>query len=270
MKPSIALPPRLFDRIRIVMVSTSHPGNIGAAARALKTMGLARLVLVEPRFADALSHPDALAFAVGAADVLERARVCETLTEALADCHWAVAMSARGRDISLPEIDPRSAAAKAIDLVASGSGGGESRQIAFVFGSERYGLDNEDVMKCQAVCAVPTDPGYSSLNLAQAVQIVAYECRLAALALTAATGPMPENSGGKSAAQAPLATIEECEQFYEHLQRALIALDFLKAEHPKKLMHRLRRLFARAGLEHEEVNILRGICTAILTPQRKQ
>ena len=268
MKPSIALPVRLFERIRIVLVSTSHPGNIGAAARALKTMGLARLVLVEPRFADALSHPDALAFAVGAADVLERAQVCETLTEALADCHWAVAMSARGRDISLPEIDPRGAAAKAIDLVASS--GGESRQIAFVFGSERYGLDNEDVMKCQAVCAVPTDPGFSSLNLAQAVQIVAYECRLAALASTAGAGPMPENSGGKSAAQAAPATIEEHEQFYEHLQRALIALDFLNAEHPKKLMHRLRRLFARAGLEHEEVNILRGICTAILTPQRKQ
>jgi len=241
-----------LDRIRIVLVSTSHPGNIGAAARALKTMGLSRLSLVTPRYADALTDSDALALATGAADVLANTSIHPTLASALEGCVWAVAMTARNRFYSPPEMSPRAAAQRAVQLGASDG------EVAFVFGSERYGLDNEDVLTCQACCVIPTSSNYSSLNLAQAVQIAAYECQLASRDQTSEIDP----------AVAQLATIEEREQLFTHLQEALIAIDFLDPVNPKKLMQRLRRVFSRNHLEHEEVNILRGICSGILTTRK--
>lgn len=241
-----------LQRIRFVLESTSHPGNIGATARALKTMGLAHLSLVTPRYADAIHHADALALATGADDVLSAAEVHPTLTSALQDCVWTVALTARNRFYSPSMMSPREAAQRAFEVASQGG------KVAFVFGSERYGLDNDDVMTCQAVCAIPTSASYSSLNLAQAVQIVAYECQLASLATATVTHADP----------ATLATIEEREQLYTHLQEALIAIEFLDRDTPTKLMHRIRRIFARNELEHEEVSILRGICSNILAPRR--
>lgn len=255
-----------LSRIRIVLVSTSQRGNIGAAARALKTMGLSRLHLVTPRFDDALDHPEALAFAASATDVLSQTQIHATLDDALAGCSWAVAMTARNRDISIPEIDVRNAVARAISLTSTAMDAttDSANEIAFVFGSERYGLDNEDVMKCQVCCTLPTSPDYTSLNLAQAVQIIAYECRLAALAVTDQTEAAPQ------AESLQFAPLEQREQFFAHLQEALIAIGFLNPEYPKKLMQRLRRLFARTELEQEEINILRGICTAILSERKSK
>ncbi len=253
--------------IRIVLVSTSQRGNIGAAARALKTMGLSKLHLVTPRFDDALGHPEAVAFAASATDVLAQTKIHATLDEALAGCSWAVAMTARNRDISVPEMEVRNAVAKAITLTSTVTDAATHsfNEVAFVFGSERYGLDNEDVMKCQVCCTLPTSPDYTSLNLAQAVQIIAYECRLAALAASDASVAPIETQ------EQPLqfASHEQREQFFAHLQEALIAIEFLNPEYPKKLMQRLRRLFARTELEQEEISILRGICTAILSQRRK-
>lgn len=243
-----------LERIRVVLVSTSHPGNIGAAARALKTMGLSRLALVTPRYDDALSDADALAFATGADDVLAAATIHPNLASALEGCVWAVAMTARNRFYSPPEMTPKAAAQRAVRLAADGG------DIAFVFGSERYGLDNEDVLTCQACCVIPTSATYSSLNLAQAVQIATYECQLASLETAKA--------GVSDPAVARLATIEEREQLFAHLQEALIAIDFLDPVNPKKLMQRLRRVFSRNDLEHEEVNILRGICSGILSTRK--
>jgi len=255
--PPASEAPGALDRIRIVLVSTSHPGNIGAAARALKTMGLSRLALVTPRYDDALSDADALAMATGAADVLAATTIHPTLSSALQGCVWAVAMTARNRFYSPPEMTPRVAAQRAVQLATDGG------DVAFVFGSERYGLDNEDVLTCQACGIIPTSATYSSLNLAQAVQIAAYECQLASLD----AAPAHQASVGEPAV-ARLATIEEREQLFTHLQEALIAIDFLDPGNPKKLMQRLRRVFSRNDLEHEEVNILRGICSGILSTRK--
>jgi tRNA/rRNA methyltransferase len=161
----------LFQRLRFVLVETSHPGNVGAAARALKTMGFTNLVLVRPRYPDVLSHPEAIAFASGAQDILESARIVETVEEALAGCDLVAAVSARLREFSPPVVTPRELA----ESVAHRQGG----DVAFIFGSERYGLPNEVVMNCQALINIPANPAYSSLNLAQAIQLLAYESRVA-------------------------------------------------------------------------------------------
>lgn len=240
-----------LGRIRVILVGTSHPGNVGSIARAMKTMGLTELVLVAPRDPLVLRHSEAVALASGAADLLEAARVVATLPEALSHCHYAVALSARRRELSVPALDPGGAA----DLLVERASLGEC--VALVFGSERYGLDNEDVMRCNAIASIPANPAYTSLNLAMAVQIMAYECRRAAL-----TGAAPAPEGPRSAVA--MATHAEREQLFEHLERALVAVGFLDPQHHPKLMHRLRRLFARTGLEADEVNILRGICKAIL------
>lgn len=213
----------------------------------MKTMGLSDLRLVAPRYCDALSDPEALALATGAADILGRARIHGDLNEAIADCQWTAALTARSRDLAPPEASPREAAQAAVTRARA------SQTVAFVFGSERYGLDNTSVMRCSRCCTIPTSADYSSLNLAMAVQIIAYECQLASLDL-----------GDKVPAAIEMATQQEREQFYAHLEHALVALQFLDPEHHTKLMFRLRRLFARADLEHDEVNLLRGICTAIM------
>ena len=229
-------------RVRIVLVRTTHPGNIGAAARAMKTMGLARLALVDPRrFPD----PQAEAMATGADDVLAAAHVCATLDEALAGTTLAIALTARRRELSHLALDAREAAGLA---AAESAQGGE---VALVFGTEISGLANDEVIKCQRVAHIATSPTYSSLNLAAAVQVMAYELHVAA------SGPaVPDNQ------RFDAATFEDIESFYAHLERNAVASGFLEPANPGRLMERLRRLFGRTRLEREELNLLRGILTA--------
>lgn len=242
-----------FTSTRFVLVEPSHPGNVGAAARALKTMGFSRLVLVAPRVPHVQSDPDAIAMASGADDVLASAHVVPTLGDALSGVHWSIALTARSREYGPPRLAPRAAAEQACRQVGTGD-------IAFVFGNERTGLSNEHVEQCRALAHIPANPAYSSLNLAQAVQVLAYELRIAFLEQASAPAPLPEAG--------TLAQSDEIERMYVHLENALVALDFLDPRNPKKLMPRLRRLFARSGLEREEVNILRGIAKHILLKSR--
>jgi tRNA/rRNA methyltransferase len=241
----------VFNRLRIVLVDTSHPGNIGAVARAMKTMGFSDLRLVNPRFEDALTNPDAIAFASGAQDILASAKVVDRIEDALLDCHFVAAVSARLREFSPPVIAPREFADKLVN--------GMTQPVALIFGSERYGLPNEIVMNSNVLINVPANPDYSSLNLAQAVQILAYECRMSALANSAYVAPKPEVGF-----QGELASIEQIDRMYQHLEQALVKIEFLDPQNPKKLMPRLKRLFSRAQIEVEEVNIIRGISKGII------
>lgn len=236
--------PEIFSQTCFVLVEPSHPGNVGASARALKTMGFSRLVLVAPRVAQPHLTPEAVAMASGASDVLAGVQIVETLDEALAGSCWSVALSARRREYAPPLMSARIAAVEARECVQQG-------QIAIVFGNERVGLSNRDVERCRALCAVPANPHYSSLNLSQAVQILAYELRNA---FTESTWPARGRAGVTDPAHA-----DDIESMFAHLERALIALDFLDPANPKRLMSRLRQMLARSGLEKEEVNILRGI-----------
>ncbi|HHL4078666.1 MULTISPECIES: RNA methyltransferase [unclassified Burkholderia] len=253
---SSAPPSGGFTSTRFVLVEPSHPGNVGAAARALKTMGFSRLVLVAPRVPHVQSDPDAIAMASGADDVLASAHVVPTLGEALSGVHWSIALTARTREYGPPRLAPRAAAAQASAQVGAGD-------IALVFGNERTGLANEHVEQCSALAHIPANPAYSSLNLAQAVQVLAYELRVAFLEQASEPSAQPQAEAGT------LAQSDEIERMYVHLENALIALDFLDPRNPKKLMPRLRRLFARTGLEREEVNILRGVAKHILLKSGK-
>jgi len=226
-----------LSRIRVILSRPSHPGNIGATARAMKTMGLARLYLVRPK---SFPHADARALAVGARDVLDSAQVCKTLAEALAGTTFSVALSARRRELSHPPLAARTAA-REIAMAA------RREEVALVFGNETVGLSNKEVMQCSRIARIPADSKYASLNLAQAVQVMAYEVRMAALD-PAAPSPKIE-----------YATHEELERFYAHLERSLTASGTLHPGDPRKLMDRLRRLFAKARLEKVEINILRGM-----------
>lgn len=237
----------LFHRLRFVLVQTSRPGNIGGVARAMKTMGFTDLVLVEPRFADALRHPEAQAFASGAQDVLDGARIVGSIDAALEGCNFAAAVSARLREFSPPVCSPRALAGQmAADTGLSG---------ALIFGNERFGLPNQIVERCNALINIPANPDYSSLNLSQAAQVLAYECRVAALG----DGPGPSSSASLIGFQGQAAGLAQIDAMYGHLEQALVAIGFLDASNPRKLMPRLKRLFSRARLETEEVNILRGI-----------
>ncbi len=227
-----------FENIRIVLCRPTHPGNIGASARAMKTMGLSRLYLVSPKH---FPHPEATARASGAEDVLERSVVCETLDDALIGAQLMVAVTARPRDLSLEVFDPRGAARLLLDEA------GRS-EVALVFGTEMSGLTTEEIGKCQSISTIPANPAYSSLNLASAVQVMAYELKMA----------LPEEIKS-SEKMLDLATFEEIEHFYQHLEMTLVKIGFLDPEEPKRLMQRMRRLFARSRLEKTEVNILRGI-----------
>lgn len=245
----------MLDRLRIVLHETSHPGNVGSAARAMKTMGLGELVLAAPESPDLAARPEAIALASGADDVLAAARVVATLDEALHGVELAIALSARTRELGPPALDARAAAAVAREALQGGAA-----RVAFVFGSERTGLANADVLKCQRVCRIPTSEAYGSLNLAQAVQIVAYELRMAAL----------EGVAAPAAREAAMpARAEEVEALLAHLEEGLVAIGFLDPRHPKRLMPRLRRLFARARLEREEVDILRGVAKEMLATAAK-
>ncbi len=232
-----------LDSIRIVLSHPSHPGNIGAAARAMKTMGLSRLVLVNPKnFPD----PEATARASGASDLLDAALVCSSLEEALQGTQLAYAVTARRRDLSTPARWARQAAQ---ELVAHSQG---DAQVALVFGNETSGLSNEEVALCHAPVTIPTNPDYSSLNLGSAVQLLSYELRLAAL-----------DPGEAPAGLGDAARFEDVEGFIQHLEGAMVRSGFLDPDKPKRLMPRLRRLFARSRLEKEEVAILRGVIAAL-------
>lgn len=245
----------LFDRLRFVLVGTSHPGNVGAAARAIKNMGFSEMVLVNPRFPDVLRHEEAIAFASGTLDVLGGARIVGSIEEALADCSFAAAVSARLREFSPPIVTPRALAAQLA--------GDHALNAALLFGSERYGLPNDAVAKCNVLINIPANPVYSSLNLAQAVQILAYECRQAACG-----DVLPAIGNGIGFTGQP-ASVAQIDGMYAHLEQALTAIDFLNPANPKKLMPRLKRLFSRTQLETEEVNILRGIAHQILRREQK-
>jgi tRNA/rRNA methyltransferase len=230
----------VLDNIRVVLSHTSHPGNIGAAARAMKTMGLSRLFLVNPRrFPDATAD----AMASGATDVLANAVVCASLEQALQGAVLVVGLTARQRDLSHAMLALREAAPQILARA------GEA-PVALLFGTEMSGLSNAELEKCRLLITIPVNPEYGSLNLAAAVQVVAYELRTCGVAAESVSKGFP------------LATFDEVDQFYEHLERTLVEIDFLDPKRPKRLMTRLRRLFARAGLEKEEVNILRGVLKA--------
>ncbi len=237
----------MLGRVRIVLSHTSHPGNIGAAARAMKTMGLSRLVLVNPkRFPD----PEAVSRAVGADDVLDRAVVCSSLDEALSGCVFALAASARHRSLGPEPMQAREAAPVVLSRAAEGD-------VALVFGNETAGLSNAEVQRCHATAFIPANPEYTSLNLGAAVQLLCYELRLAAFA-----GRPPVITKTISFAS-PLAANDDVERFYAHLERVMIATEFLDPNQPKRLMPKLRRLFGRSELERDEINILRGVLDAV-------
>jgi tRNA/rRNA methyltransferase len=260
--------PPALARIAFVLVNPSHPGNVGAAARAMKTMGLADLRLVAPRFADVCDRPDAQAFASGAGDVLGAARSFGSLADAIADTALSVAVSAEPREFGPLPAPPEACAAQAFAVLAASP----AHRVAFVFGAERTGLSIESVQACGVLASIPASPVYSSLNLAQALQIVAYCVRRAALddALRAAAADAAETSrpAGPDTGEpvpederrTPLADQRALQGFLEHLERSLLAIGFLDPAHPKKLMARMRRLFLRARLRTEEVDLLRGIC----------
>ncbi len=239
-----------LSRVRFVLVGTSHPGNVGAAARAMRVMGLRELVLVAPRSARIAKHPEAVARASGALDVLENARVVESLGEALAPSTLAIAVSADTREFGPAPQPPEELAALAFEEASADA----AARIAFVFGAERNGLSIESVGQCQRVCSIPGGTDYASLNLAQAVQVVAY-CLRAHERLHPAAAPAEP--------AVRFAAHEQVEALHAHLERALVRIGFLDPRHPKKLMQRLRRLFSRARLEVEEVELLRGVCTQI-------
>ncbi|HEY8119397.1 MAG TPA: RNA methyltransferase [Methylophilaceae bacterium] len=239
----------LLASFRIVLCQTSHPGNIGAAARAMKTMGLSQLYLVQPK---KFPHPEADAMSVGAVDLLQNAKVCASLEEALIGCVFAIGLSARKRDLSHDLVSARQAAAEAAQIAAN------QQQVALVFGTEMSGLSNAELDLCQLLAMIPTNPDFSSLNLAAAVQVMSYELRLAAL-----EGDNIENPN----ATMPLASNEDVERFYRHLEQTLISIGFLNAKEPGRLMQRVRRIYARARLEKEEVNILRGILKLTNNPR---
>lgn len=230
-----------LDRIRFVLVSTSHPGNIGSAARAIRTMGMARLALVTPH---AFPHPDAVALAAGADAVLARAVVSSSLPAAVADCRLVLGATARRRGVVIDEMNPREAAQRVLEASALG------RKVALVFGNERVGLDNDELKHCHAAITIPSDPTYSSLNLAQAVQVIAYEIRMAHLAATGLAPP----TGARV-----IASVEQMEGFFEHLARTLDEIEFHKGRSPRTILQRLRRFFLRAQPDPRELRVLRGI-----------
>jgi len=245
------------DQVRIVLVETSHSGNIGAVARAMKNMGLGNLWLVNPS-----SFPDEASYArsAGASDVLDRARVVSSLDEALADCILVMGTSARGRKVPWPVMAPPQAAAMASGHSAEG-------RVALVFGRENHGLSNDELQRCHYHIHIPSNPDYSSLNLAMAVQVICYELRMQYLRgleegesspyLEAMVAP------GDNGWDVPPATVNDVEGFFGHLEQVLVDVNFHRRDNPRQLMSRLRRLFQRARMDEMEINILRGVLSAV-------
>jgi tRNA/rRNA methyltransferase len=239
-------------RACFVLVAPSHPGNIGAAARAIRTMGHDDLRVVTPKLPAFRTHAEAVALAAGAGDILAAARTFDSLVDALRDVSLAFAMTGYPRQFGPPLLDVAEAARRGAVHVAHDPG-----QVAFVFGGERSGLANHDVERCTFSCAIDADPVYGSLNLAQAVQIAAYESRRAGLAAAATRPP-------RHFVEDPSATAEQLEALHAHVQRLLSTVGFLDATRPRHLLARLRRLLARARPTTAEVAILRGICAAAI------
>ena len=238
-----------FDRVRFVLVNTSHPGNIGAAARAIKNMGLSRLVLVEPKD---FPSDQAVWRAAGALDVLENAVVVETLDEAIADCRLVVGTSARGRRIPWPLFSPRECG----DKVYSEAKHNE-HDVAIIFGREDRGLTNDELHKCHYHVHIPANPAYSSLNIASALQVIAYEIRMSALTAEAGA-PVTFDEWDM-----PPAEQKDVEHYFAHMQETYEKLGFLDADNPRQTLTRLRRLYGRVRLDQMEINILRGMLTAM-------
>jgi len=238
-----------FQNIRIVLINTSHPGNIGAVARAMKTMYLSRLVLVKPKH---YPHADASARASGADDVLAAARVCDTLGEAIDDCGLVFGASARLRRLSWPILEPQECARAVLE-------GAIENSVAIIFGCEHSGLTNEELSHCHYLVNIPSNSEYGSLNLAAAVQIISYELLRTS---SQVMGSYAEATEPKKSDEA-LAKASEMQGFYQHLHDTLVDIQFLTTENPGKMMKRLRRLFNRAQPNKIEINILRGILTAI-------
>lgn len=234
----------MLENVRIVLVNTSHTGNIGSAARAMKTMGLSDLVLVDP-----VSPPDshASALAAGATDILGNIKIVDTLQEAIADCGLSIAASARSRTLSWPMVGPRECGQKVVQE-------GQKHKVALVFGRENSGLTNEELQQCQFHVHIPANPDYSSLNLAMAVQTLSYEVRMNFLELQ-------DSQFEPFEAQYP--NSEQLEGFYKHLEQTLLHTGFIIKQHPGQVMSKLRRLFNRARPESHELNILRGVLTSI-------
>lgn len=236
--------PGVLSQIRVVLARPSHPGNIGAAARAMKTMGLTRLYLVSPR---EFPHPEATTRASGAADVLENAVVCESIAEALTGTVQALALTSRHRELCAPPRWLPEAASELLQLAASAD-------VAVVFGNETFGLSNEEVAQCQRTVTIPANDEYPSLNLGSAVQVIAWELRRQAL--EGRLPSLPQQFGER-------ATHDDVERLIEHFEQALVGSGFLNPEKPGRLIPRIRRLFGRAGLEREEVAILRGALASL-------
>ncbi len=250
MNPTSDLPDR---GIRIVLVQTQHPGNIGATARAMLTMGLTELVLVAP---ERFPHPQARAMASNALEIVERARVVPTLEAAIADCGWVVATSARPRHLGDEPLTPW-------DFATLANERAREAPVAVVFGPERTGLSNADLDRCQTIVMVPTNPEYPSLNLAQAVQLMSWELRKAGL------DEVPRVAAKKDIPVYAPPSAEEMEHFFGHLERVLLKTGFLDPENPRLLMRRLRNFYHRAAPDRNELNILRGILTTTETPKRR-
>jgi len=253
---SFASPP--FSRIRFVMTRPSLAANVGAAARAIKTMGFGDLVLVAPKTPAVTAHPDALALASGADDVLKAAQVVDTLADALAPVTLAFALTARERDLGPPACDIRAAAEFSRQHLCEYP----DARVAVVVGTERSGLTNADIAQCPRICHIPANPAYSSLNVAQALQLAAWELRYAFLDGDTSPTPAPRQTGAHWGSQP--AENQSVQALIAHLQDALIAVEFLDPQHPKKLMPRLAHLFNRASLTRDEVAMLRGVCSAML------
>jgi tRNA/rRNA methyltransferase len=237
------------DSTRFVLVNTSHPGNVGSTARAMKVMGFSELVLVAPRYANVKGKAEAISLASGALDVLGGARVVETLAEALDGVTYACATAMTPRDFGPPTHAPR----ELFSTLAP-----SAHRVAFVFGCERYGMSNEDVYKCHACLSIPTAPGYGSLNLAQAVQLIAYDWRQALGGFSVLPRTVDAN----------LADVVSVQGALDHWQRVLVEIGFLDPNSPKKLMPRLNSALNRLSLSVEEVQILRGIARAATPPKR--
>lgn len=235
------------DPTRFILIGTSHPGNVGSTARAMKVMGFSELVLVRPRFDDVLVREETVAMASGAADILVRARVVDTLAQALEGVTYAIGTAMTPRDFGPPTITPREGLAALATSVPV-------HKVGFVFGSERHGMANDDVYRCHAVMSIPTHPAYGSLNLAQAVQVLAYEWRQA-------LGGFPVQA---RTPDATLASGQAVQGVLDHWQQALIEIGFLDPAAPKKLMPRLNQMLNRAQPRQEEIHILRGIAKALI------
>lgn len=249
-------------KTRFVLINTSHAGNVGAAARALKVMGFDDLVLVKPRWANVLRREETIQRASGALDVLNNARIVDTLDEALDGMTHLCATAMTPRDFGPPASTPRlhfESLLQSVQFEAAIAGKLASEGMAFLFGSERFGMQNEEVYRCHVCLSIPTNPQFGSLNLASAIQVIAYEWRLALGAYAVQSAAPPGLH----------ADAQQVSGMLQHLEQALVAIDFLDPTAPKKLMPRLNQLFNRAALTQEEIHILRGVAKAMLEAANK-